>query len=122
MQLADGFAVQAGEKLWAADVTGGIDEQGKHHVLDNGIDRDPYLTDTNGYQQRAGHTAELKVADLDLADPVADGQRQKQCCHRYLLKKGMQEFHFEPPTVYFTNLEFSLAATTAMAGPALSEC
>jgi len=42
---------------------------------------------------------ELKLADYEIADPVADGHRQKQGRHRYLLEKGIQEFYSEPPWV-----------------------
>ena len=89
MELADGFAVQAGEKLRAADIARGIDEQGKHQIFDHRIDRNTDLADDDGDQQRAGHAPQAEIADFKIADPVAGRHRQKQRCHGYLLEKRM---------------------------------
>ena len=100
VQLVDGFAVQAGEKLRAADIARGIDEQGKHHVFDHRIDRNTDLADDNGNQQRAGHAPQAEIADFKIANPIAGRHRQKQRRHGYLLEKRMQKFHYVPPPLH----------------------
>lgn len=66
MMPADSFAVQAGEELRAADMTRGIEEQGKPHLLNHLIDKNADLDDGNSKLKGAGFAPRLKLPILIL--------------------------------------------------------
>ena len=75
--LADRGAAQRLEELRAAFEADGVDEQRGQDRLDTVVDRHAQQAEQHRHQQRSGDAAELEFAEMDLADPVPDGQREK---------------------------------------------
>ncbi|MCY1383516.1 hypothetical protein D9M69_716510 [compost metagenome] len=65
---------QRAEELRPALEAHGVDEQREQHGLHAAVDLHADLAHDHRHQQRAGDAAELELAELDLADPVADSQ------------------------------------------------
>ena len=76
--LAQRLAAERAEELRAALIADGVDEQCEENGFDAVVDRDAHLADDHRGQERAGDAAELELAELEFADPVADGQRQEE--------------------------------------------
>jgi hypothetical protein len=120
--LLDRLLAERAEELRPALEAHGIDEQREQHRLHAAVDLHAHLAHDHRHQQRARHAAQLELAELDLADPVADRQREKKRHLRRLLEQFMQPFHrsksFQvPDLVRTTRCVTSLRAPPARPRP-----
>jgi hypothetical protein len=83
------FAIQRIEKTWAGVVTDRVDENREHDGLHAVVDRHTGLADHDRSEQRPAHSAQLELAKVDLADVIADCQREKQRYLGRLVKDAM---------------------------------
>jgi hypothetical protein len=52
----------------------GGDEQREQYCLDAVVDGHTDLTDNHDREQRSGHATQLKLSELDAADPISNYQ------------------------------------------------
>jgi len=91
--LAQRAAVERAEELRPALVADRIDEEREHDALHARVDVHAKLADQHRRDERAAHATDLELAEVDLADRIADGERQEERRLRHALEYGMDEIH-----------------------------